>query len=111
VICRLRWIAKPVDTCGNHTDIDISGYLSGLRVGRSWIVSLCRGRAFRVNQDLDDSTLRSLVRFSQANSLDPSIFQLEILNQIIADDHCPSFGQQVVGLAIALHIRVGRNHH
>src|SRR5258708_5667029 len=40
------------------------------------------GRSFRIDQNLDTSAPLHLVRFSQANRLDLSIVQLEILYQI-----------------------------
>src|SRR6266496_1313507 len=69
----------------------------------------CTCRSLRINKHLDASTLRRFVRFPQAYGLDLRVFELEVLDQIVAHHHGTRFGKQAVGLAVALHVGVGRN--
>src|SRR5438132_8668740 len=49
---------------------------------------LGRSGAFGVDQDVNAPAFGGLVRFSNSDGLDPSVVQLEISYQIIADHHC-----------------------
>jgi len=62
---------------------------------------LGRSGAFGVDQDVNAPAFGGLVRFSKSDGFDPSVFQLEISYQLIADHHCACFSQQAIFLGVS----------
>src|SRR6266566_8048021 len=61
---------------------------------------LGRSGAFGVDQDVNAPAFGGLLRFSKSDGFDPSVFQLEISYQTIADHHCACFCQQAIFLGV-----------